>query len=168
MRTCAFTFLSSLFINPSRQFTTRQFPFDIKVVVRSIYIVSCYLYSRILNFSDPVVTIGSFTITRTSLGLLMHASQVAHVKARARAIIDGTLFVNAILRSWGATFYLARRWRWFYRAKCWEAANQLRITDLTITQRLLIFTLRKLLLKIKFLPLIRIISNKSTKRDRKI
>ena len=155
MRTCAFMLLSSLFINPSRQFTTRQFPFD-KVVVRSIYIVSSYLV-RALNFSDPVMTTRSFTITRTSLRLSMHASQVAYLKAhdyRRHVIrwrypqkLRSTTFFSSLV----AGTILSRKIYW--KA---EAANQLRITDLTITQRLLIFILRKLLLKIKFLPLIRV------------
>lgn len=93
---CAFTLLLALFINPSRQFTARQFPFDIKVVVRSIYI-SSYLV-RTLNFSDLVVTTRSFTIIRTSLGLSMHTSQVVKApckkSSRARTITEGTLTLS--------------------------------------------------------------------------
>lgn len=98
MRTCAFALLSPPFINPPGQFTARQFPFDIKVVARSIYFVSSYLV-RALNFSDPV---GDHQIVHHNLYLsrVIDACQVTHVKARARFYItEGTLFVGAIFRS---------------------------------------------------------------------
>lgn len=74
-------------------------------------------------------------------------------------IIEGALSICAILGDWGyseSLLSLESPTR-FYHAKCWKVSEPglINFVGLAITQRLLIFILRKSLLKIRLLPLMR-------------